>query len=125
MTTCIQCSEREAKPYGSAQYARRDLCLGCYYDYYQDKTRAEDALKDAARRAESSQAAPRAASAPPGGETPVWRKGANVAVREKPCDKCGLMITIRRAGNGKHYPADKGTTTPHWRACATARGMTS
>ena len=121
MSSCNSCAEREAKPYGSGPYQRADLCLGCYYDWFQDKARAEDRLQDAAQAAQAAQARPHSAQAGEPGATPVWHKGANVAIREKACDQCGELITIRRAANGKHYPADPGATTPHWRSCASKR----
>ncbi len=120
MPTCIDCAARDAKPYGSGPYQRSDLCVGCFYDWFQAKTKAEDCLKDAARRAENSQARPHAATVGEPGATPTWRPGRNVAVREKACDRCGALISIRKNQAGKHYPADHDSPRPHRCAAVTS-----
>lgn len=122
MTTCVDCRAATAALRGSGPYSRRDLCGGCYMDWYERTTRAQARIAAAL----AFQAPPAPADAPPAAmpdDTPTWKRGRNVVVREKPCDRCGVLIHIRKGPDGHHYPAEHGTTQPHWRVCAKRRSQ--
>lgn len=97
-----------ATPHGSGPYRRADLCTACFYDWFVETTRAEDAAK----AADAPAAAPAAeldASAGP----QKWYPNLNVVLYEKACDVCGVIIHMRKGTTGKVYPADVGAQTRH------------
>ena len=96
-----------ASLYGSGPYLRRDYCLSCYQDWFRSVSLQEDVA--------SGKLTPQKHGGPLPAElaTPVWRQGKNVVVRQKACDRCGVLIHIRKNAKGRHYPADTGGPTPH------------
>ena len=118
MELCQQCHDVAPKVLGSGPYHNDRLCLRCYYDWYQAKTKAEDFQKFGNYAAQAAahhaaQAPPHQARAGEPGATPVWRLGRNVVVRQKPCDRCGVPIHIRKNAKGVHYPSDVDGPRPH------------
>lgn len=107
--------EAQARLYGSQQYLRRDLCLGCFSAWFKGVSLQEDVQSGTLDAHGRPVLTPQGAGTPLPADvvTPVWKKGRNVAVAEKACDRCGKRINIRKNATGRHYPADIDGPAPH------------